>query len=56
MNKLFNKFVDWLEIDREKFRWWHLIYYPLLYIFGALVFGVVYMSLIYLLMCLAYSL
>lgn len=56
MNKLFNKFVDWLEIDREKFRWWHLIVYPILYGIGAILFGIFYFILIYVLMDLAYRL
>ena len=54
--KLFNKFVDWLGIDREKFRWWHLIYYPIVYILGAILFGILYFILIYVLMDLAYRL
>lgn len=54
--RLLNKILDWLGIDKTKFKWWHLIYYPMIYILGALLFGVVYMSLIYLLMFLAYEL
>lgn len=54
--KLFDKILDWLEIDRTKFRWWHLIFYPVIYILGALLFGIIYFILIYVLMDLAYRL
>ena len=54
IKKIFNKFVDWLGIDRETFRWWHLIVYPILYLVGAILFGVIYFLLILGVMMLAY--